>query len=805
MKLLLSLLVFFLFSLLPNPNLSLKSVHASVKKAESTEVVTPQLIFGYPEKTYIQDYSYSLTVNAKSIDKVSTLSFDILYEKDVINVSYTSNYLSMDSSSRYDSRIDNDHGVIHVSYIFSENQKLEDSSIFYFSFSVLQTKKTNSYFSLAVTQATDQDAKQIDIKGDFDYFSITENVQTSQDIYIYSSIDKNNAKRNEIITISYYCYSLDTRGAGTFEFTYDRDGFEYFSFTKGDFLSDTSRYSFVKTDIAGSVKVSFASMDTEASYYSYNLFSVSLKVKANIDKQWNFTLEASGLTSKNGNTKYTAPIVTDTIQTIYEQDVSLLPLRYLTSVEDDKNKKLTITLSLEKDSHLSAADIQIDFDPTYLSYSSYKSLVNLSDNPMLGVNTNDVKNGIIKLSWVYLNDLTSKVDFASFEFNILDVVVDTTTSIKVQGSGTRDLNLKQIDLAYQGVDVSLAINKHNWSDWEIVTEATCTTDGLAKRTCTYCNQVETKVLPATAHSYGDWIVDKEPTCTEEGTRHKVCSSCGDVLAESIPMLGHDYHRERKEPTCTEDGEILDVCSRCGEKKTVGVLPATGHSYGEWITDKEPTCTEAGEKHKTCSECGDTVVEALPSLGHDFVHHGGREPTCTEDGWEEYDVCTRCGYSTYKAVPATGHSYGEWVVDKEPTCTEAGEKHRTCSKCGEVLREFIDPLGHDDGRWCVAKEPTCTEDGVEERRCTRCGEVLECRAIGSTGHSYGDWIVDKEPTVDSEGVKSRTCSVCGHKETESIAKLEKNNSGAVVGCIIGGVLGCGLLGMILPYLKKRKKK
>ena len=123
----------------------------------------------------------------------------------------------------------------------------------------------------------------------------------------------------------------------------------------------------------------------------------------------------------------------------------------------------------------------------------------------------------------------------------------------------------------------------------------------------------------------------------------------------------------------------------------------------------------------------------------------------------------------------------------------------------LLRESIGPLGHDDGRWEVAKEPTCTEDGVEERRCTRCGEVLERRAIGSTGHSYGEWIVDKEPTVDSEGVKSRTCSVCGHKETESIAKLEKNNSGVVVGCIIGGVLGCGLLGMILPYLKKRKKK
>ena len=97
---------------------------------------------------------------------------------------------------------------------------------------------------------------------------------------------------------------------------------------------------------------------------------------------------------------------------------------------------------------------------------------------MLGVNYNDAAmNGTIKASWVYLKDLTQKVDFAQFTFDILDVVVDTTTSIGLNATGTRDSNLKEVDLAYQGVDLSLNINKHNWSDWETVDPATCVKDG----------------------------------------------------------------------------------------------------------------------------------------------------------------------------------------------------------------------------------------------------------------------------------------------------------------------------------------
>lgn len=75
-------------------------------------------------------------------------------------------------------------------------------------------------------------------------------------------------------------------------------------------------------------------------------------------------------------------------------------------------------------------------------------------------------------------------------------------------------------------------------------------------------------------------------------------------------------------------------------------------------------------------------------------------------------------------------------------------------------------------------------------------------IKSPGHSYGDWTTGKEPNYTEDGEKHHTCSVCGHKKTEIIAKLEKkdNKSGVVIG-IVCSVLGCCLLWIAAPLLKK----
>lgn len=87
----------------------------------------------------------------------------------------------------------------------------------------------------------------------------------------------------------------------------------------------------------------------------------------------------------------------------------------------------------------------------------------------------------------------------------------------------------------------------------MVTPATCTVDGLEKRTCS-CGAEETRSIPATGHSV-EIRNAKEATCTESGyTGDKVCTVCTETVetGETIPALGHYY--------------VNNKCTRCGDEK-----------------------------------------------------------------------------------------------------------------------------------------------------------------------------------------------------------------------------------------------
>lgn len=187
-------------------------------------------------------------------------------------------------------------------------------------------------------------------------------------------------------------------------------------------------------------------------------------------------------------------------------------------------------------------------------------------------------------------------------------------------------------------------------------------------------------------------------------------------------------------TCESAGVKTFKCTvaECTETKTEPI-PATGHTFGEWIETKAPTCTDKGSETRKCV-CGETETRDVAAKGHTFGEWTEtKAPTCTEKGTESRKCV--CGETETRDVAATGHTYGEWTETKAPTCTEKGNETRKCV-CGETETRDVAAKGHTYGEWKVTKAATCTEKGEETRECT-CGE-MEIREIPVKDHSLNSY-------------------------------------------------------------------
>lgn len=135
---------------------------------------------------------------------------------------------------------------------------------------------------------------------------------------------------------------------------------------------------------------------------------------------------------------------------------------------------------------------------------------------------------------------------------------------------------------------------HSWDGGTLITNATCTGEGVMEYRCVRCGYHRMEGNEAAGHVPSD-----EATCTEP----QLCVKCGAVL---VNALGHDYQADVTAPTCTEMGYTVFTCSRCGDSYKGDYTDATGHKPGDWIIDKEPTTDSEGEKHRECENCGEKL-------------------------------------------------------------------------------------------------------------------------------------------------------------------------------------------------------
>lgn len=199
--------------------------------------------------------------------------------------------------------------------------------------------------------------------------------------------------------------------------------------------------------------------------------------------------------------------------------------------------------------------------------------------------------------------------------------------------GTVYFTVKLVSTYFKEYGLSISgLPVHSFDKEEVLTEATCGTDGVVRKTCSSCGDVIEEKIPATGrHTYRKGTIAKEPTCTAEGLMEYACIVCGVVgRTEKIEKLEHSYVEGR--------------CTNCGTLRIGRRGPAGGLVFYDCDLDNE----EGNKDGLTSSECGWRFLEAAPQdigkavFGY-YRNSANGVNLCVNGDTEYYEEnCTRKG-------------------------------------------------------------------------------------------------------------------------------------------------------------------
>ena len=325
-------------------------------------------------------------------------------------------------------------------------------------------------------------------------------------------------------------------------------------------------------------------------------------------------------------------------------------------------------------------------------------------------------------------------------------------------------------------------HEHKWNT-EVISEASCTTDGVTRHTCSICGDTYDDVVKG-GHK---WTYKKTGT----NTSVCLCTVCGKTKEHDFSVFS-DKESEKKDPTCTKAGMVVATCADCGRRRWVydETRPALGHDWkdngdgtatcqregcgkshthtlDEGEVTKKPSCEEKGVKTYHCKEadCNYTKTEDIAATGHNW--DDGKittEASCDHTGVKTY-TCKTCGDTRTETIPMLEHTWDEGQVTTKPSCTEKGIRTYTCKVCKATKTEDIEATGHDY-KVKDHKDATCTEDGYTTSVCKNCGDEKK-ETIKATGHDWNKGEVTTKATCTEAGVMTYTCNVCKETKTEEI--------------------------------------
>ena len=289
--------------------------------------------------------------------------------------------------------------------------------------------------------------------------------------------------------------------------------------------------------------------------------------------------------------------------------------------------------------------------------------------------------------------------------------------------------------------------EHQFGGAEIITEPSCSTEGLGRITCSVCQAKKEFTIPCKHDT--TYIPHKDAGCTEDGNEECwYCADCGKYFSKVT---------KSDKTSVLYDGAHYDVTLTTYSYKEASanevIIPAHGHSFPSEFDKYDDThhwneciygCGTASDKHEHS-------LKEILSVSNPVKLPGESNYTVTVT---HILTCTECEYSLEGEIDKeTGnitqtpskeikheHNLFEVIEPCAPTCTQPGlSAGLACGNCGKVLVEqtVIDALGHN----------------FVNAICTRCG----FSKYGTPGLAY---------TLNSDK-SSYSCSGIGTADTPFI--------------------------------------
>ena len=183
----------------------------------------------------------------------------------------------------------------------------------------------------------------------------------------------------------------------------------------------------------------------------------------------------------------------------------------------------------------------------------------------------------------------------------------------------------------------------------VIMEQTCTDDGLMFYRCS-CGETKFERQEASGHVYGEWNVISEATCSSVGTASRVCSVCSNEESTYTSKLTHSYtYTEEEVNGVLTTTYCCELCSDVFSISSTLIENFAGISAA-YLTD----CAEDFYFDVICAEGEDYIRENLRIFDS---YYEGTEDENKEGVISEYDI-TNIDENVYRITPKSSYSAGE---------------------------------------------------------------------------------------------------------------------------------------------------